>query len=77
MADDYQLAITLPNMVFELLVGGVLSSVIVPIIAMALSTVFEGYRWTPLAAAGAVIALGGMLGALSRSRSVVPAPDAA
>jgi putative peptidoglycan lipid II flippase len=28
--DDYQLAIALPNMVFELLVGGVLSSVIVP-----------------------------------------------
>jgi putative peptidoglycan lipid II flippase len=32
VADDYQLAITLPNMVFELLVGGVLSSVIVPIL---------------------------------------------
>ena len=28
--DDYQLAIALPNMVFELLVGGVLASVIVP-----------------------------------------------
>ncbi|GIJ59678.1 murein biosynthesis integral membrane protein MurJ [Virgisporangium aurantiacum] len=32
VADDYQLAITLPNMVFELLVGGVLSSVIVPVL---------------------------------------------
>jgi putative peptidoglycan lipid II flippase len=30
--DDYQLAIALPNMVFELLVGGVLSSVIVPVL---------------------------------------------
>ena len=53
------------------------SSVLVPIIAMAFSTALEGYRWTPLAMAGAVLALGGMLGALSRSRSVVPAPDAA
>jgi putative peptidoglycan lipid II flippase len=32
VADDYQLAVTLPNMVFELLVGGVLSSVIVPLL---------------------------------------------
>jgi drug/metabolite transporter (DMT)-like permease len=53
------------------------SSVLVPIIAMAFSTALEGYRWTPLAAAGAVLALGGMLGALSRSRTVVPSPDAA
>jgi drug/metabolite transporter (DMT)-like permease len=54
------------------------SSVLVPIIAMGFSTWLEGYRWTPLAAAGAILALGGMLGALSRSRSVVvPAPDAA
>ena len=48
-----------------------------PIIAMGFSTALEGYRWTPLAAAGALLALGGMLGALSRSRSVVSAPDAA
>ena len=53
------------------------SSVLVPIIAMGFSTALEGYRWTPLAAAGAVLALGGMLGALSRSRSLVTAPDAA
>ena len=53
------------------------SSVLVPIIAMAFSTALEDYRWTPLAAAGAVLALGGMLGALRRSRSMVPAPDAA
>jgi drug/metabolite transporter (DMT)-like permease len=53
------------------------SSVLVPIIAMAMSTAFEGYRWTPLAAAGAVLALAGMLGALSRARSVVASPDAA
>ena len=53
------------------------SSVIIPIIAMGLSTVLEGYRWTPLAAAGALLALGGMVGALSRPRAVVAAPDAA
>ena len=53
------------------------SSVLVPIIAMSFSTWLEDYRWTPLAAAGAILALGGMVGALSRNRSVVPNPDAA
>jgi drug/metabolite transporter (DMT)-like permease len=53
------------------------ASVIVPIIAMGLSTAFEGYRWTPTTIAGAFLALGGMVGALSRNRSVVSAPDAA
>ncbi|MEO5972759.1 MAG: DMT family transporter [Sphingomicrobium sp.] len=53
------------------------SSVLVPIIAMGFSTWLEGYRWTWLAVLGAILALGGMLGALSRSRSVVAAPDAA
>ena len=41
------------------------SSALVPIIAMALSTAFEGYRWTVLAAAGAGLALAGMLLALA------------
>src|SRR5437764_13910216 len=53
------------------------SSVIVPIIAMGFSTWLEGYRWTSLTVAGAVLALGGMAAALSRSRSSVAAPDAA
>ena len=53
------------------------SSVMVPIIAMALSTMFEGYEWSPLAALGAALALGGMLVALSGRQKVVPAPDAA
>ena len=53
------------------------SSVIVPIIAMGFSTWLEAYRWTPLNIAGAVLALGGMAGALSRSRSPVASPDAA
>ena len=53
------------------------SSVLVPIIAMAFSTAIEGFRWTPLAVTGAMLALGGMVGALSRPRAVISAPDAA
>ena len=55
------------------------SSVLVPIIAMSLSTLFEGYRWSTLAAAGGVLALGGMLLALAGRRrpTLVTAPDAA
>ena len=52
------------------------SSVMVPIIAMALSTLFEGYRWSLLAALGAALALGGMLIAMSDRTKPVPAPDA-
>ena len=40
------------------------SSVIIPVIAMALSTVFEHYRWSALAAAGAALALIGLVIAL-------------
>ena len=53
------------------------SSVIVPIIAMGFSTWLEDYRWTALTICGALLALGGMAGALRRDRSGVPAPDAA
>jgi drug/metabolite transporter (DMT)-like permease len=53
------------------------SSVLVPIIAMGFSTWLEDYRWTATTVAGALLALGGMAAALSRSRSTVPAPDAA
>ena len=52
------------------------SSVLVPIIAMGFSTALEGYRWTPLAIAGAILALGGMVGALTRGKNVIAAPDA-
>jgi drug/metabolite transporter (DMT)-like permease len=41
------------------------TGVAVPVVAMALSTAFEGYRWTELAIAGAVLAIGGLLLALS------------
>ena len=37
------------------------SGVIVPVVAMALSTAFEGYRWSLLAGGGAVLALAGLL----------------
>jgi drug/metabolite transporter (DMT)-like permease len=40
------------------------SSVIVPVIAMLLSTLFEGYRWTPLAVSGALLAAFGLVVAL-------------
>jgi len=55
------------------------SSVLVPIIAMSLSTIFEDYRWSPLAIAGAALSLGGMLFALAGRRrpTLVTAPDAA
>jgi drug/metabolite transporter (DMT)-like permease len=43
------------------------TSVIIPLVAMTLSTVFEGYRWSALAVAGAVLALAGLVVAL-RSR---------
>lgn len=41
------------------------NGVAVPVVAMALSTLFEGYRWTGLAIGGAVLALGGLVIALS------------
>lgn len=44
------------------------NGVLVPVIAMVLSTVFEGYRWSGLAAAGAVLVLAGLVVAL-RARS--------
>ena len=53
------------------------SSALVPIIAMGFSTWIEDYRWTLLTVAGASLAIGGMLVALTRSRSTVAAPDAA
>ena len=52
------------------------SSALVPIVAMALSTAFEGYRWTALSAGGAVLAIGGMLLAMMSRRPATPAPPA-
>ncbi|WP_242008301.1 DMT family transporter [Sphingomonas ginsenosidivorax] len=44
------------------------SGVLTPVIAMLLSTVFEGYRWSTLAAAGAVLAGIGLVIALRARR---------
>jgi drug/metabolite transporter (DMT)-like permease len=44
------------------------NGVIVPVVAMLLSTLFEGYRWSVLAAAGGALALAGLVVAL-RARS--------
>lgn len=44
------------------------SSVTIPVVAMLISTIFEGYHWTPLAVAGCVTALSGLAVALSARR---------
>jgi drug/metabolite transporter (DMT)-like permease len=44
------------------------SSVLIPVIAMALSTLFEGYVWTWLAAGGAAFVLSGLIVALIPQR---------
>lgn len=41
------------------------NGVATPVIAMLLSTLFEGYRWTALAVGGAVLAMAGLIVALS------------
>lgn len=41
------------------------NGVAVPVVAMILSTLFEGYRWSALAAGGAILAMIGLLIALS------------
>ena len=45
------------------------SGVLTPILAMLLSTLFEGYRWSALAAAGGAVAMVGLLIALSAKRA--------
>ncbi|HEX6979613.1 MAG TPA: DMT family transporter [Alphaproteobacteria bacterium] len=42
------------------------ASVVFPVIALTLSTIFEGYRWTPLAFAGMVLILMGNIVVLTR-----------
>ncbi len=44
------------------------SGVITPVIAMLLSTLFEGYRWSLLAATGSVLVLAGLVIALTARR---------
>jgi drug/metabolite transporter (DMT)-like permease len=42
------------------------ATVLFPIVALAISTLFEGYRWTPLAILGVVLALAGNVLVLTR-----------
>ena len=44
------------------------TSVLIPVIAMLLSTVFEGYRWSLLAGGGAVLVMAGLVIALRARR---------
>jgi len=50
------------------------SSVLIPIIAMAISTVAEGYRWSALALAGGVLGIAGLLVALKAGRLIPAVP---
>jgi len=50
------------------------SSVLIPIIAMLLSTLFEDYVWSPLALAGGVLGLVGLIVALRAGRPPQPLP---
>jgi drug/metabolite transporter (DMT)-like permease len=51
------------------------SSVLFPLVALALSTWLEGYRWTPLAAIGvALVLLGNVLVLMRRPSSRKPLP---
>ncbi len=45
------------------------TSVLIPVIAMMLSTLFEGYRWSTLAAAGAIFAMIGLITAMQARKS--------
>ena len=45
------------------------SSVLIPIVAMAISTLAEGYRWSALAIAGGLLAVAGLIIALSAPRA--------
>ena len=45
------------------------SSVLIPIVAMILSTLFEGYIWSPLALAGGALGIAGLVIALRAGRA--------
>ncbi|HEX8193483.1 MAG TPA: EamA family transporter [Allosphingosinicella sp.] len=53
------------------------SSLIIPVVAMAISTVAEDYRWSLLAAGGGALALLGMIIALTAPRTRAEEPEPA
>jgi drug/metabolite transporter (DMT)-like permease len=50
------------------------SSVLIPIVAMAISTVLEGYRWTPLAIGGGLLTIAGLIIAVSSGKPPATTP---
>jgi len=48
------------------------SSVLIPVLAMGLSTLFEGYRWSPEAIVGGLLSLCGLCVALQARQSAKP-----
>jgi len=48
------------------------SSVLIPIVAMAISTIAENYRWSALAIAGGLLAIAGLGIAISSRRAAAP-----
>ncbi|NHT76988.1 DMT family transporter [Rhizobiaceae bacterium CRRU44] len=55
------------------------TTVLFPVVALSLSTLYEGYHWTPLAIIGLVLTLAGNVVIFARptTRSAVPAPASA
>ena len=55
------------------------TTVLFPVVALSLSTLYEGYHWTPLAIVGLVLTLAGNVVIFARpmTRSVAPAPETA
>ncbi len=51
------------------------TGVLTPVVAMALSTLFEGYRWSGLAVAGALLAAAGLIVALRGRTLATPRQD--
>ncbi len=51
------------------------SSVLIPIVAMMLSTLLEGYRWSPPAIAGGLLGIAGLVIALRAGRAPPAAPE--
>jgi drug/metabolite transporter (DMT)-like permease len=51
------------------------SSVLIPVIAMGFSTLFEDYHWAPMAIAGGVLVLVGLVIALGSRPPPVPSPS--
>lgn len=51
------------------------STVLFPVVALTMSTIFEGYRWTPLAFGGLALVLGGnLLAFMKKPATVTVAP---